>query len=192
MKKQKQKQDKIKVSDLQFDDHNLNKGTDEGNALLEHSITKLGTGRSILVDKNGKIIAGNKTAEAAMKAGITNATVVESDGKSVIVVKRTDIDLNTKKGRELAIADNTTSEINYSLNEETASEVCDTYEIDAGEWGLPEDGDEEDHKSKTVDLKAFEKTHVLFSFPPDRLIEIQDLLEAISNVEGVEMEQSSN
>lgn len=192
MKKQSKKPDKIKVSDLQFDDNNLNNGTDEGNAMLEHSLQKLGTGRSILVDKNGKIIAGNKTTEAALKLGMNDAIIVESDGKKLVVVKRTDVDLDTKKGRELAIADNQVQDVNYSLNEETAMEQCNTYDIDREEWALPSEDDEEQPKSKTVDLKAFQKTHVLLSFPPDLLIEIQDLLEAISKVEGVEIEQSSN
>ncbi|HOU22680.1 MAG TPA: hypothetical protein PLN42_00345 [Anaerolineae bacterium] len=37
--------------------------------MLDKSLQELGAGRSILVDRNGRIIAGNKTHEAAAGAG---------------------------------------------------------------------------------------------------------------------------
>jgi len=70
-----------------------------------------GAGRSILVDKNGKVIAGNKTLEQALAEGI-EIEMIKSDGKRLIVHQRTDLDLDKDPAaRELAIADNRTSEI---------------------------------------------------------------------------------
>ena len=43
------------------DSRNANKGTERGLALLDKSLRQYGAGRSILVDKNGRVIAGNKT-----------------------------------------------------------------------------------------------------------------------------------
>lgn len=43
-----------------------------------------------------------------------------------------------------------------------------------------------------IELKGFIKTHVLLTFPPEKLIEIQDLLKPILEKEYVEYEQSSN
>lgn len=43
-----------------------------------------------------------------------------------------------------------------------------------------------------VELKAYSRTHVLISFPPDKLIEIQDLLNQIIEKPYVEYEQGSN
>lgn len=55
------------VKDLIFDSHNANKGTSRGRGMLEKSLSKYGAGRSILLDKNNRIIAGNKTVEVALK-----------------------------------------------------------------------------------------------------------------------------
>ena len=190
--KPKVKSQKPKITDLKFDDKNLNLGTEDGNSLIEHSVRKLGMGRSILVDKHDNIIAGNKTTEGAIKAGVKNVRIIETTGDELIVVKRTDIDLNSKAGREMAIADNQTSEVNYVLNEETAMEVISEHDISAEEWMLDLNDEDGELTSKEVELKAFEKTHVLISFPPEKMIDLQDLLEQIRSVEGVEMEQSSN
>ena len=42
------------------------------------------------------------------------------------------------------------------------------------------------------EIRYFKKTHVLLSFPPEKLIEIKEHLEKIIAVDGVEYEQSSN
>ena len=94
------------INQLIQDDRNLNLGTERGQELLERSVERFGAGRSILLDRNGKIIAGNKTALAAIKKGIKEVEIVESVGGELIAVKRTDIDINTSEGREMAMADN--------------------------------------------------------------------------------------
>lgn len=50
----------------------------------------------------------------------------------------------------------------------------------------------EKKKKETKELKPYEKTHILLSFSPDKLIEIQDKLEELKNLEFMEYEQSSN
>ena len=62
---------------------------------MERSLNELGAGRSILIDKNDNIIAGNKTQEAAIKAGITKVRVVETTGDELVAVKRTDVDIDS-------------------------------------------------------------------------------------------------
>ncbi len=57
---------KIKsLADLKPDPKNANSGTDRGRKMLRQSLEELGAGRSVLVDRNGAIIAGNKTVETA-------------------------------------------------------------------------------------------------------------------------------
>lgn len=63
----------IKLADLTPDARNANKGTKRGADMINRSLGELGAGRSILVDKNGKIIAGNKTTEGAAAIGIAVA-----------------------------------------------------------------------------------------------------------------------
>jgi len=60
---------RAKLKDLTFDEHNANKGTERGTAMLADSLQELGAGRSILIDRNNRIIAGNKTAEQAGQVG---------------------------------------------------------------------------------------------------------------------------
>ena len=106
---------------------NANRGTKRGRKALESSLKKYGAGRSILIDRNGRIIAGNKTVEAAGKIGIENVIVVPTDGKQIVAVQRMDLDIDSVAGRELAYADNRVGEL--SLNWDPAQMLAD---IDAG------------------------------------------------------------
>jgi sporulation protein YlmC with PRC-barrel domain len=125
-----------KIKDLIPDNKNFNKGTEYGNSLIEKSLRKFGAGRSILIDKNNRIIAGNKTIENAAAIGLEDLQIVESDGTKIIAVKRTDIDLDSKAGRELALADNAKAKANIDWDIETTFEVANEFGFDAGEWGI--------------------------------------------------------
>ena len=139
------KQD-IKITDLIPDAVNANKGTDKGRELVKKSVKELGAGRSILIDKDNNIIAGNKSTEAAIEAGL-KVRVIETDGTELIAVKRTDIELDSKKGRELAIADNATSQAGLLWDEDVLEQFNEEWDIDAEDWGASLDllEDEEIH-----------------------------------------------
>jgi hypothetical protein len=93
-----------KLSDFTPDKGNANKGTQRGLKALDTSLRQYGAGRSILVDKKGRVIAGNKTLERAADIGIDDVIVVESDGTKLIAVKRTDLDLESDDGKARALA----------------------------------------------------------------------------------------
>jgi hypothetical protein len=192
MSKKKPTLKETSIEEIIPDDKNMNKGSLDGQALINHSIRKLGTGRSILIDKNNRTIAGNKTASAFKANGKKRVVVVEADADTLIAVKRTDIDLDSKEGREMALADNQTSAISYVADEEMIEAVVEELDIDKAEWGLPVD--EETHKKKLKEegLRPFKKTHILLSFSPEKILELQEHLEAIKKIEGVEYEQGSN
>ena len=120
------------------DDKNFNKHTEYGSALLEKSVTRFGLGRSILVDKNNRIIAGNGITETAGANGLEDVIIVETTGDKLVAVKRTDIDLDSKEGRELALADNATANANLAWDEVALPQVAAAYDIDTSEWGVPE------------------------------------------------------
>jgi ParB-like chromosome segregation protein Spo0J len=102
----------MKVSELKQDSRNTNAGTKRGRQMVADSLKEYGAARSVVVDKNGVLIAGNKTAEACLAAGIDDAIVIETTGDKLVVVQRTDLDLATdRKAKELGIADNRASEI---------------------------------------------------------------------------------
>ena len=80
--------------------------------MLDHSIGKLGLGRSILVDKHGNVIAGNKAQEVALDLGLEDAIVVKTRGDKLVVVQREDLDLyDGDIARQLAYADNRSGEM---------------------------------------------------------------------------------
>ncbi len=102
-----------RVRDLIPDAKNANKGRERGTAMLEQSLRSYGAGRSVLVDKKGRIIAGNKTVESCAAMGMDKIEVVQTDGKTLVVVQRTDLDLETDaKAKELAVADNRIADVN--------------------------------------------------------------------------------
>jgi hypothetical protein len=139
----------MKVSDLQLDARNTNKGTRRGRESVAESLKRFGAGRSVLIDKNGRLIAGNKTASEAAAAGITDVVVIQTDGSQLIAVQRVDLDLLTdSKAKGLAVADNRVSELGLewdaanlqSISAEldlqpffTPEELADTLNIDASE-----------------------------------------------------------
>ena len=49
----------IDIQELVQDQHNFNKGTAQGEKLMQKSLTELGAGRSILIDKDGNIRRGD-------------------------------------------------------------------------------------------------------------------------------------
>lgn len=103
-----------KLSDLTQDAKNANKGTARGNAMIEKSLRDYGAGRSILLDKHGAIIAGNKTAQNAAAAGLDDVPVIKTDGRQLVAVQRIDLDLKDAKTRSLAITDNRANEVSLS------------------------------------------------------------------------------
>lgn len=104
-----------KLTDLTPDNTNANVGSARGTAMLERSLQEYGAGRSIVIDKNGKVIAGNKTLESAVGIGIEDALVVHTTGDQLVVVQRDDLDLETDvKALELGVADNRSSEVNLT------------------------------------------------------------------------------
>ncbi len=106
------------ITDLTPDDNNANKGTLRGLAMLEDSIEQYGPGRSILVDAEGRVIAGNKTLQAAIDKGI-DVIVVPTDGDKLVVVQRRDLNLKRdKRARELATADNRVAQVDLDWNPE--------------------------------------------------------------------------
>ena len=122
------------IKDLKFDDKNFNKHTEFGMSLLEKSLRENGAGRSIRLDKDNNIIAGNGIVEAAGQIGLENVKIVEATGDEIIAVKRTDISLNSHKGREMALADNATASADLEWDKDAIADEFD--EDEAKGWGV--------------------------------------------------------
>ena len=97
------------IKDLKPDPQNARKRTDRSASLIKESIQRYGTGRSIVIDEDNRILAGNGTVEGAKANGVKNVRVIEADGSEVIAIKRTGLTEEQKIG--LALADNRTSDL---------------------------------------------------------------------------------
>lgn len=145
-----------KISDLVPDANNYNKGTEFGSGLIAKSIQKNGLGRSLLLDKHGKVIAGNKTLEGTVAAGFADddIIVVKTDGTKLVVVQRTDLDLDTRKGKEMALADNATAKANLAWDYEALSTDFESVELEA--WGVFADESEGGFGDNSLNSEAQE------------------------------------
>lgn len=120
-----------------MDGQNANKHTQKGDVLLEKSLRELGLGRSILVDKNNNIIAGNGVTGKAAEIGIDKVRFIDTTGNEIVAVRRTDIDINTKEGRAMAIADNQTAAVGIDFDMDVIDALSAEYEIDLrGDWQM--------------------------------------------------------
>jgi hypothetical protein len=99
----------MQLEDLKQDLVNARKHNPRNVNMIVDSIQELGCGRSILIDENGTIIAGNATYEALVEAGITKVRVVEGAGDEIVAVQR--MDLTKLEKSRLALYDNRTSEL---------------------------------------------------------------------------------
>lgn len=97
------------IKDLKSDHKNARKRTDRSAELIKESLQRYGAARSIVIDEDNRILAGNGTVEGAKEAGINRIRVIETDGDEVIAVRRTGLTEEQKVG--LALADNRTADL---------------------------------------------------------------------------------
>ena len=97
------------INQLKSDHKNARKRTARSSSLIQRSLEKFGAARSIVIDEDNRILAGNGTIEGAKAAGIKNLKIIETDGNEIIAVKRTGLSEEEKVG--LALADNRTSDL---------------------------------------------------------------------------------
>ena len=122
------------LSSLKQDHKNARKRTDRSAALIKESLTKYGAARSIVIDEDNRILAGNGTVEGAIAAGLTKLRVIETDGDEVIAVKRSGLTEEQKVG--LAIADNRTGDLS-EWDKEMLVYLADEHDINP--WFSQED-----------------------------------------------------
>lgn len=111
-----------RIADLTPDPSNANAGTERGLSMLDDSLSVVGLGRSIVTDKNGIIIGGNKTTERALDRGFESAIVVHTRGDELVVVQRDDLDLAdsdpNNAARKMAYYDNRVASVDLAFSAE--------------------------------------------------------------------------
>lgn len=97
------------INNLKADHKNARKRTDRSAELIKESLERYGAARSIVIDEENRILAGNGTVEGAKAAGIKNVRIIETEGDEIIAIRRTGLTEDEKIG--LALADNRTSDL---------------------------------------------------------------------------------
>ena len=151
------------MNEIKFDKRNYRKHNDKNKKLIKKSLQECGAGRSIIIDNEGEIIAGNGVYEQAQKLGL-KTKIVETDGSELVVVKRTDLATDDDKRKRLAVMDNSTSDTSEFdidlLEEDFAVEDLNDMGLDLNfeeeeeeEEGEEEkeEGEEEEEESKIKD-----------------------------------------
>lgn len=97
------------IKELRHDPQNARKHTPRNVGTIVSALQEVGAARSIVIDEDGVVLAGNATMDAAAEAGITAVKVVEASGNELIAVRRTG--LTPEQKTRLALYDNRAAEL---------------------------------------------------------------------------------
>lgn len=97
------------IKDLKQDPENARLHNERNIGMIQQSLQEVGASRSIVIDEDDIIIAGNGVVDAAAQAGIEDVKVVEVDGETIVAVRRRGLTAEQKK--RLAYFDNRTTEL---------------------------------------------------------------------------------
>jgi len=97
------------IKDLRPDPQNARQHNPRNLAMIEDSLRRVGAARSVVIDDDNIILAGNGVVAAAEAAGIERIRVIETDGDEIIAVRRSG--LTDEQKRLLAYYDNRTAEL---------------------------------------------------------------------------------
>lgn len=150
------------AADLIQDEHNYRKHSDTNKARIRKSIDEAGLGRSVVVDADGVLIAGNGVQQVVDPE--TPVRVIETDGTELVVVKRTDLHTDDPRRKTLALADNATSD-DVEWDMDAIAE--DWTEDEAGEWGVEWPKGAINNYSRKIEIPTYE--------PVEGVVELSEL-----------------
>lgn len=137
-KKKTEAEEPMTAADLIQDEHNYRKHSETNKKRIRKSIDEAGLGRSVVVDADGVLIAGNGVASVI--DGDTPVRVIETDGTELVVVKRTDLHEGDERRKKLAMGDNAAGdEVEWDME---AIEADGWEQDELEDWGVVECKDE--------------------------------------------------
>ena len=99
----------LTVSQLKPDPANRRRHTDRNLTMIADALRTVGAARSIVIDEDDQILAGNGVTQAAQAVGMNKLRIIETDGDEIIAVRRRGLSADAK--RAIAIYDNRTAEL---------------------------------------------------------------------------------
>ena len=122
------------IGEFRPDPGNTRAHTPRNVAMIEHALHSVGAGRSLVATKEGTIIAGNATLDAAAAAGIEHAIVIHSDGHALIIHQRDDLSDQDMRATQLSVFDNRASDLSTFDVDRLADVRADYPDIFASVW----------------------------------------------------------
>jgi hypothetical protein len=116
----RQNPDSVELTELKPDPQNRRLHNARNLDMIAASLKSVGAARSIVLDENNQILAGNGVHEAAPAAGISRVRIIDADGDELIAVRRHGLTADQK--RELAIFDNRAGELSEWNEEQLESD----------------------------------------------------------------------
>jgi ParB-like chromosome segregation protein Spo0J len=156
---------------------------------MASGIREFGFRYPILVKSDGSVVDGHLRIKAARKLGLKEIPTVCADDMTEAQIKAFRLYVN--RVPEDAEWDGELVGLQLEEIREMGFDM-DLTGFDKEELADLMDNDRESRTPKEETLKPFKQTHVLLSFPPEKILELQPLLESILKIEGIEYEQSSN
>lgn len=148
--------------------------------IIAESIKKFKFDQPIVIDENNIVIKGHGRLLAAQQLGLEKCPVII----------RTDMSEAEKKASRIADNKSNESEWDFAALDIELAELKEMdFDIDWMEFGKNK---KERGGMETIRIKPYKKTHILLSFPPERIIDIKEHLEKILEFDFIDYEQSSN
>ena len=183
--------------------------------LIKISLLKNNTGQVEGLPKNPRLIKDQKYAKlkASLEADpemmeLREVIAYDNDGELVVIcgnmrlralkelgVKEVPVKVLPKETPPEKLKAYTIKD-NVPFGEHDWSDLANEWDSEQlSDWGVDfpvQDFEQTDSDIEKEELKPYKRHHVLISFHPDIFIEVAELLEKISQIEGVEYEQSNN
>lgn len=190
----------LHIDDLHQDPRNARKHNERNLDMIVTSLTEVGAARSIVIDEDNIILAGNGTVTAAEKVGIRNVRIVEAKPDEIIAVKRSD--LTSEEKRKMALYDNRAAEF-AEWDTEALQELADggldlssffnNEEIEelgrqAHHTDITDEPIERDHDAFTQTANSYLNgtiRQIVLYFNPEQFEDVCSRLEVVMEREGV-------
>jgi ParB-like chromosome segregation protein Spo0J len=122
-----------RITDLTADPKNARRHPARNVELIAGLLGQVGAARSIVIDEEGVVLAGNGVLAAAGRAGIEKVRVVDADGKTLVAVRRSG--LTRRQKTQLAVGDNRTNELS-TWDAPALTGLADEVGLDLAEIGF--------------------------------------------------------
>jgi hypothetical protein len=143
----------VRFSQIKPDQRNTNKHTDIGMRSLDSSLDQVGIVESITISNDNVIISGNARHEKIGQKYKKDPVIIETDGTTPIVIKRTDIESGTKEFHKASILSNSVAQKNQNLDIELVEVIADEFDFDVSDVFVEiEEEEDKEHKENVKEL----------------------------------------